>query len=173
MRALCVKGNELQHVKSGNLIGVEGNGKYYYFLVLSKSAFFGCQWAYAFHKTSSSLLSENEILNSKEGYRALIDFIEERRENQVIKISKQIDISLFFKPSKLKARIDTYGGGHEWFIYSPTFSILKKQRRLMPWQKKFPIASGMKCKEAFTLTDKKWVISQVVRNEGEGQFPFK
>ncbi len=163
----------MQHVKPGNLISIESNGNYYYFLVLSKSAFFGCQWTFAFHKTSNSLLSIGEILNSKEGFRALIDFIEERRTDSVIKIGKQIDIAPFFKPSKLKARIDTYGGGHQWFIYSPTFSILKKQSRLLPRQKSYPIANGMKCQDSLKLIDKNWVVSQVVREEGQGQFPYQ
>ena len=144
----------MQHIKSGNLISIEDGGKYYYYLVLSKSAFFGCQWAYAFHITSTKLLAEDEIVNSKEGFRALIDFIEPRRVNKCIKISKKIDVSPYFKESKLKARIDTYGCGHQWFIYSPTFSILKKQKILMPWQKSYPIASGVSCQDSYKLIDK-------------------
>ncbi len=162
----------MQHVKSGNLISIEENGKYYYYLVLSDSAFFGCQWVYAFHITSDKLLEENKILNSKEGFRALVDFIEQRRLNKVEKISKQVDVYPYFKESKLKARIDTYGGGHQWFIYSTEFDILKKQKKLMPWQKSYPIASGMSCLDSYKLIDKKWIISQVVRSEGEGQYPY-
>ena len=162
----------MQHVKEGNLISVSFKGTYYYFLILSKSAFFGCQWTYAFHKTSKKLLSKEEVLKSKEGFRALIDFIEDRRTNSIIKIDKNINIEPFFVSSKLKARIDTFGGGHEWYIYSPEFKILKKQKLLMPWQKSFPIASGMGCNKAFGLIDEKWTISQVVRIEGEGQYPF-
>ena len=162
----------MQHVKSGDLIGIEDNGKYYYYLVLSKSALFGCQWSYAFHITSDSLLTESEILSSKGGFRALVDFIDQRRANKVIKISKQIDMLPYAKETKLKARIDTYGGGHQWFIYSPTFSILKKQKLLMPWQKSYPIASGMSCQDSYKLIDKKWVIFQVVSTEGKGQYPY-
>lgn|GEM_PF-1877353 len=163
----------MQHVREGNLIAIQSDEKYYYFLILSKSAFFGCQWAHAFHRTSAELLNEKEILGCTKGFRALIDFIEPRRADSIVKISKKVDIGPFFTPSKLKARIDTYGGGHQWFIYSSTFSILKKQRFLMPWQKSYPIASGMKCNDAHKLIDKEWVVSQIVSKEGAGQYPFE
>ena len=163
---------DLQHLREGNLIGVRSENLYRYFLILSKPAFFGCQWAHAFYKTSSELLTQSEVLKEREGFRALIDFIEERRTDSIVKIAKGIDVAPFFPESKLKARIDTFGGGHEWYIYSPNFEILKKQQRLMPWQKTYPIASGMKCRDSFKLIAKKWNVAQIVNEEGSGQFPF-
>ncbi|MCP3674181.1 MAG: hypothetical protein GY829_06880 [Gammaproteobacteria bacterium] len=164
---------KMQYVKPGNFISVKIDNKYYYYLVLSNSAFFGCQWAYAFHKKSSELLTENEILvNYGKGFHALIDFIEERRANEIIKINTKIDIKAYLNESNLKARIDTYGGGHLWYIYSTDFNILKKQKKLKKYQYSFPIASGMKCIDSTKLINKEWNIDQVVKDEGCGQFPI-
>ncbi len=152
---------------------IEDGRNYYYFLILSGSAFFGCQWSYLFHAVTEEVSQAHEILeNRDDGFLALVDFIEERRVNAVVKVEKKINTTPFIKKTKLKARIDTYGGGHKWYIYDMNFKILKKQNKLLPWQKNYPIATGMKCKDAIKLIDKKWVISQVVYEEGQGQFPF-
>ena len=90
----------------------------------------------------------------------------------MVKLERNIDTTPFFKETKLKARIDTYGGGHQWYIYGINFEILEKKTKLLPRQKKYPIASGMKCKDAMKLIDKKWLVTQVVYEEGRGQFPF-
>ena len=162
----------MQFVKPGNLIAVKKDEKYYYYLILSEPAFFGCQWAYAFHKTSGEIEAETEILKKyDEGFHALIDFIEEGRKNGIVKINNKIDIKPYINKSDLKARIDEHGGGHLWFIYSPEFKILKKQKELKPEQYSFPVASGMKCAESMKLIDKNWIIEQVVMDEGKGQFP--
>ena len=161
----------MQHLKKGDLVCIENSGYYYYFLILSGSAFFGCQWAYSFHSVTKETTNSREILEGN-GFLALVDFIEERRSNSVIKIERNIDSTPYFKETKLKARIDTYNGGHQWYIYSTNFEIPKKQNKLLPGQKKYPIASGLKCKDAMKLMDKKWVISQVVCEEGRGQFPL-
>ena len=162
----------MQHVREGDLISIKNNDKYYYFLILSKLSFFGCQWTYAFHKASKQLLSKEELLKHKKGFQLLIDFIEYRRSNSIIKIDKNIDIKPFFIGNKLKARIDTPSGGHMWYIYSLEFKILKKQRFLMPWQKSYPITSGINCNDAFELINKKWTISQIVKTEGKCQYPL-
>jgi hypothetical protein len=175
MRALCVAPgiNNLQHVKKEDLVCIEASGSYYYFLILSGSAFFGCQWSYIFHSVTKEISKVSEILKSRDdGFLALVDFIEERRRNVVTKVEKKIDTSPFFEKTKLKARIDTFGGGHKWYIYDLNFNILKKQNGLLPWQKSYPIATGMKCRDAMKLIDKKWIISQVIYEEGQGQFPF-
>jgi len=150
---------------------IEDGGHYYNFLVLSGSAFFGCQWAYCFHSITKEI-SNSRVLLTGNGFLALVDFIEERRNNSVIKIKKNIDTAPYFKGTKLKARIDNHNGGHQWYIYNQSFEILKKQNKLLPWQKKYPIASGLKCRDAIKLVDKKWETTQVVYEEGRGQFPF-
>lgn len=163
----------MQHVKKGDLVCIEEGGNYYYFLILGGAAFFGCQWSYLFHSVTKKISKASEILKSRDdGFLALVDFIEERRRNAVVKVENKIDTTAFFKKTKLKARIDTYGGGHKWYIYDINFKILKKQNKLLPWQKNYPIATGMKCRDAIKLIDKKWVISQIVYQEGQGQFPF-
>ena len=162
----------MQHVKQGNLIAINDGEVFCYFLILSGSAFFGCQWAYAFHITSGELLSENEVLESHgHGFPALIDFIEERRTNSIVKINTKIDTTKYEVTSNLKARIDQYGGGHLWYIYTPDFSIIGKQEKLDKEQYQLPIASGLKAKDSISLIHKRWVVSNVVMEEGCGQYP--
>lgn len=162
----------MQHVKQGSLIAINDGDVYCYFLILGGSAFFGCQWAYAFHITSGELLSESEVLESYgSGFPALIDFIEERRTNSIVKISTKIDTAKYEVTSNLKARIDQYGGGHLWYIYSSDFSIIGKQEHLTKEQCQLPIASGLKSKDSISLIHKKWVVSKVVMEEGSGQYP--
>ncbi|MEH6462294.1 MAG: hypothetical protein V7771_00005 [Shewanella psychromarinicola] len=163
----------MQHVRQGNLIAIQHDGEYHYFLVLTESAFFGCQWSYCFYKTSNGLLAEDEILKTYgNGFPALVDFIIERRANEVVKISKKVDVSSFQITSNLKARIDQYGGGHKWYIYSPGFSKIAQQGRLKPEQECLPIASGLKAKDAIRLIKTKWKIENVVTEEGRGQYPL-
>lgn len=161
----------MQHVKKGDLVCIENGGHYYNFLVLSGSVFFGCQWAYCFHSITREISNLVELLPGN-GFLALVDFIEERRNNSVIKVENKIDTTPYFKEAKFKARIDNRNGGHQWYIYGPNFNILKKQDKLLTRQKKYPVASGMKCRDAIRLIDKKWEVTQVVYEEGRGQFPF-
>lgn len=161
----------MQHVKKGDLVCIEEGGHYYNFLILSGSASFGCQWAYCFHSITREI-PKLEDLRASNGFAALVDFIEKRRNDSVIKIAKNVDTEGYFEEARLKARIDGPNGGHQWYIYSLDFRILKRQDTLLPSQRKYPIASGMKCRDAMRLIENKWELTQVVYAEGQGQFPF-
>jgi hypothetical protein len=162
----------VQHVRPGNLIAIGEGNKFYYFLVLSGSAFFGCQWAYCFYESSIDLLDSTDNLKTYgDGFPALVDFIEQRRENEIVKVGSSLDVSSYKVTSNLKARIDQYGGGHLWYIYSPGFSIIDKQAHLAPEQHGFPIASGLKAIDAIRLIQRRWKINEVVTEEGCGQYP--
>ena len=66
----------MQHLRPGELIALENQGAYYIFVILSKSAFFGCQWSFALHQFYPRLPAFEEIqLSQSEGFVALIDFI--------------------------------------------------------------------------------------------------
>ena len=163
----------MQHVKDGDLISIEEDGKFYYFLILSRSAFFGCQWCYAFHLTSEKLETEESILSTfGEGLHMLVDFIDERRENRVIKVSKKIDTSNYQNKQNLKAKIKEPNGTFRWYIYSQNFNILAIQDELFKDQYSFPIGSGNKFKDAKRIINLKWYLHQVLFRDDQGNFPF-
>lgn len=157
----------------GTLIGIKKDDRCYYYLVLSKPMFFGCQWAYAFHQTSDILQPKNKILSGfGEGFHALIDFKAQLDVNDIYTISDDINIEPYRVEKNSKVRIDQPDGGHEWYIFNPNLKILKKQKTLKSGQINLPIASGITCGDAIQLIDKKWKTEQIVEEEGQGQFPI-
>ena len=163
----------MQHVKEGNLIAIKEEGLFYYFLILSGSAFFGGQWAYAFHETSNDLLEENVILQTfGQGFHAIIDFIDERRENRIIKISKLKDCEQYKNKHNLKAKIKEPNGQYRWYIYSQDFSILDIQDELKDSQYEYPIGSGNRFKDAVRMIKFKWFVREVLLENKEGNFPY-
>lgn len=163
----------MKNCKQGTLIGSKKDNIYYYYLILSEPRYFGCRWAYAFHKTSKKLKSKNEVLAGYgEGFHALIDFNRNVDEKSIQILGSGIDISSYQVDKNSKVRIDKPGGGHEWYIFNPELRILKKQKILKTAQIDFPVASGITCGDAKQLIDKKWRTKQVVEEEGQGQFPI-
>lgn len=161
-------------ITSGDLISVKKGSSHYYYLVLSEPLYYGCRWSYAFHTTSQSLLTQNELLlrNTTEGFQALIDFQTHRNQKHIFKIGEGVDIEPYRVKMNSKVRIDKLGGGHEWYIFNSQLQILKKQKKLKSSQAKFPIASGLTCDDAHLLIEKKWRTDQFVKEEGRGQFPI-
>jgi len=162
----------MQHLRPGELIALENQGAYYIFVILSKSAFFGCQWSFALHQFYPRLPAFEEIqLSQSEGFVALIDFIEERKADSVHRIGKGIDVAPYLEFEHTKAFIRDQNGGGEWFIYARNFQILEKKSKLEVCELEYPIGSGMKARESFELIDKKWTPRILVHPEERGQFP--
>lgn len=164
----------MANFKKGNLIGIKKENGFYYYLILSKPMFFGCQWTYAFHQKSEKLLSTGDVLSGYgEGFHALIDFKkEERSKKNIFKISGNIDTKPYQVKKNSKVRIDKPDGGHVWYIFNTNLQILREQKNLKDTQVTLPIASGITCGDAQLLIDKKWKTDQVVEEEGRGQFPI-
>jgi hypothetical protein len=95
------------HAKSGNLIAVSANGKFYYALVLrSLLPRKRAHWCFVFHRTSEHLLSAAEILNgSPAGFYQLVDFIWAKRQNRLVRIAEKIDVRRFDNGSYLKSPV--------------------------------------------------------------------
>ncbi|HEX2198570.1 MAG TPA: hypothetical protein VHG88_08115 [Burkholderiales bacterium] len=148
----------MQHLKPGDLVALEHAGKHYVFLVLSRSAFFGCQWTFAFHRTFPEVPAGGSInLSGESGFVALIDFIEPRRANTVARISKGLDPSPHLAFTRTKALIrQGVLGPPLWYIYDRAFRILKQEPALAEEELDYPIGSGMKAHEAFELVDARW-----------------
>lgn len=163
----------MANFKQGTLIGLKKDNIYYYYLILSEPRYFGCRWAYAFHKTSTNLKSKNEVLAKYgEGFHALIDFNREINQKIIHILGNGIDVSPYQVHKNSKVRIDKPGGGHEWYIFNSELRILRKQKKLKTAQIDFPVASGITCGDAIQLIDKKWKTEQVVEKEGQRQFPI-
>jgi len=164
----------LQRLAAGDLAAVGSADTYYYFLILSGSAFFGCQWAFAFHCKSTDLLPPNEVLAGRNnGFLALIDFIAERRRNDLIRLVKGAPTTGFFKGDHVRARIDAQDGTFAWYIYDRnTSEIVAKVDALTGEQRNFPIWSGLKCSDSFKLIDSAYTNSHLHTVVGSGQFPI-
>ncbi len=148
---------------NGTLIALKKDNIYYYYLILSDPKYFGCRWAYAFHNSSEKLKSKDEVLAGYgEGFHALIDFDKKIDKKNIHIVGNGIDISPYQVNKNLKVRIDKPDGGHEWYIFNQDFQILHKQKQLEKNQLKLPVVSGMTCKNAVKLIDKKWRIVQIV-----------
>lgn len=162
----------MEKVKQGILIAIKKDSRYYYYLILSKPLFFGCRWAYAFHETSETLRTKSEVLESYgKGFHALIDFKSEIEEKDISIIANGIDTEPYQVKENSKVRIDQPGGGYMWYIFNPDLQILRKQNTLKSTQVSLPVASGITCGDANQLIDKKWNPEQIVKEEGQGQFP--
>ena len=163
----------IEKFNAGELIAIREGSSYYYYLLLSEPVYFNCQWAYAFHKKSESLLSRKLILEAYgSGFDALIDFTKKVDIKSIHRINREVDIAPYQVRMNSKVRIDKPEGGHEWYIFNPKFQILKKQKKLKNTQIKFPVASGITCADARQLIDRKWETHQIVEEEGRGQFPI-
>jgi hypothetical protein len=164
----------MQHLKPGELVALHKDGSHYVFLILSRSAFFGCQWAFAFHESHPSLPSTSDIdLAQPQGFAALIDFIHPRRSNSVIRISKGIDPKPFLNFELAKALIRMPGQESLWYIYNRHSSaILRKTPALSEQEMGFPIWSGVRTDEAIHLIQTKWEPSVLVSPAISGQYPL-
>lgn len=163
----------MQHLKPGDLISLENGGRHYLFLILSRSAFFGCQWTFALHRTFSEVPPDGSIdVPAESGFVALIDFIEPRRANAVVRISKGLETSsyLSFTRTKLLIRRGLLGPPL-WYIYDRAFRILKEEPTLTEEELDYPIGSGMKSSEAFELVDARWTPRILVSPSAKGHYP--
>ena len=119
----------MQNLKAGELVSLKHQEKFYVFLVLSRVAFFGCQWTFALYDTYSKKPSLASLdLSPKNGFVALVDFIAPRRNNEIVRISKNLDVEEYMSFSKTKALIRNhpFDGNGLWYIYDRSFSILEK-----------------------------------------------
>jgi hypothetical protein len=105
------------------------------------------------------------------GFYALIDFIEPRRMNNVIKLGSIKNYESYDFAGNLKARIKDPHLGYIWYIYTKNFRIIEKTQDLKIEHYSAPIASGMNSVNSITLIKMKWKNDQV-KVEGIGNFPF-
>lgn len=164
----------MQHLKEGDLIALEDHGRWCVFLILSKSAFFGCQWAFALYQTFGEIPPVNSLeLSPNNGFVALIDFIEPRRENKIVRIDKGMEIERCMSFQRMKALIRKHppDGTALWYIYDRNFSILEKKKSLLPKELDYPIASGMKADRSFQLITSRWSPRVLVAVSDSGHYP--
>ena len=164
----------MQHLKPGELVALGNGGKHYVFLILSRSAFFGCQWTFALHRTFAEVPPEESIdLPAESGFVALIDFIEPRRANAVVRIGKGLETDPHLSFTRTKALIrQGVMGPPLWYIYDRAFRILKQEPSLTEEELDYPIGSGMKAHEAFELVDARWTPRVLVDpSVNTGQYP--
>lgn len=124
-----------------DLIAVESNGRYYYALVLDRIRLFGGNWAFAFHRSSDTLLEQEAILSDRRGFNAFIDFIWAKRDNRITRIARGIDTAPFLGPGFLKNTHATKEKAKHWFIYDMEGKEIKRVNQLTPDEIKYPLYS--------------------------------
>jgi len=165
----------MQHLKPGDLVTVEQRGRFYVFLVLSRSAFFGSQWAFAFHRSHDSPPRTGEVgLKAAKGFVALIDFIEPRRSDALISLAKGLDHAPFMAFGLVKALIRPPGKEPLWYIYDRHSSaIIKTCNALTEDELDYPIWSGVHAFDATELIDMGWLPSHLLSPDEPGQYPIR
>ena len=159
----------MQHVKPGDLVAWPRATKTYFFLIGSKSAFFGCQWAVAFH---GNVTPSTAVAEMPRSFFALIDFIEPRRANALIRVASKLPVNALPSLERMKAWVDYPPGPPQWYIYDAGFRILEKRTELRPGEESFPIASGMGAARACSLIDSKWLNANYYQGPKGGNFPL-
>ena len=164
----------MQHLKPGELVALRKDERYFVFLILSPSAFFGCQWTFAFHDHHQALPGAADIdLAHPRGFVALIDFIKPRRSDSVIRISKGIDPSPFLEFSLVKALIRMPGQPTLCYIYDRHSSAIVRQKPdLSAEEMDFPIWSGVHAYDAIHLIQTEWRPSILISRAASGQYPL-
>jgi hypothetical protein len=164
----------MQHLKPGDLVALQQDNSYYVFLVLSPAAFFGCQWAFAFHGAYLELPGASEVdATSRAGFVALIDFIGPRRTDSLVRIAKGIDPRPFLEFEFVKALISMRGEEPLWYIYDRHSSeILRKIPKLSKNEIDFPIWSGIDARDAIELIRAKWTPRILASPGDDGQYPL-
>ena len=104
----------MAYPKPGEIVCAQTeSGFFYYFLVLSKSVFFGCQWSYVFHLVSDVQKESKEVLDTFDrGFYALINFDQNQNRLLLTKIGYIDGYQTYDFDTPIKARIDEHGGGH-------------------------------------------------------------
>ena len=164
----------MQQLTVGDFVVIKEEDWHYYFLVLTSSAFFGCQWTRAFHLRTRNIQEAAVVMTSaSQGFTALIDFIEYRRNNSVLKLGIKQDVSPFLKFEFTRTRIDEPNGSSQWYIYNRDWKIVEKKKSLEQKQRAYPIGSGMGIKKAFHLIANGYTNDHIQTAHGTPQFPFQ
>ncbi len=79
-------------IRAGDFIAVADGDSAVLFAVLTKQVLFGGHWSYVFHGVRP-LTAVSNIQASGTGFNAAVDFITPKRENRIIRISRDNDFS--------------------------------------------------------------------------------
>ena len=145
-------------INTGDLLCVNGKNKYYYVLILDKTSLFGGQLCYVYHKTTTCIIDADEIINSKDGFYEIIDFIWAKRENNINKLKSNIDIkSLKDKLKFYKQSFTLIGKADKWRILDLEGNQIKIVDHLNSEQKKYPLYHRIDTFIMMDLVEKEWL----------------
>ena len=124
----------------GDLIAVNATGKYYYALLLSKARLFGAPLVFAFHRTSATPLTADQVVEGNgPGFHEFVDFIWAKRENRVLRIASKVDTRPFDTVRHFKNTHTTKGKATLWFICDQSFKEIRRTERLTVEEKAYPL----------------------------------
>ena len=142
-------------VSPGDLVAIHAEGgRYYYALVLDKVGLFGGNWSFAFHETSGSLLSPEDVFSSEGGFHAFIDFIFAKREKRITRLATKVDVGRYDGVKLLRGRNVLPG---RWqFIYDRGFEEVARVERLSDEEKGYPFFERIDDTIMMQRVDRKW-----------------
>jgi hypothetical protein len=142
----------------GDLVAVNANDRYYYAIILSKVRLFGAPLVFAFHRTSETPLTAEQIaVPTATGFHEFVDFIWAKRENRLSRIATKIDTVPFETAHFFKSTHTTKGKATLWFIYDASFSEVRRTKRLSKEEKTYPLRHRIDDTIMCALIDKHWM----------------
>ena len=142
----------------GDFLGIEYSDRYYYALVISKITYFGGNWVYVFHFSSSKIRTAEEVLRrSKGGFHAFVDFIVAKRESRVTRVATKLDTSPYDTVTRLKATPTPKGKAKLWGICNMKFRWIDSVKKLSKEQKRYPLCECIDDTLMVRHIKKKWV----------------
>jgi len=106
------------HQVPGDLLEVELEGKFYYFVVLTKIVMFGGNIVFAFHGDGSQR-SPDSLAEAAPGFNICTDLLLPKKQGAVRRLRRLPDVSTFWRTRLVKGT-NEYRQGYkakEWYIY--------------------------------------------------------
>ena len=144
-------------LRSGDLVSLAANGRFYYALILDLIRLFGGNWTFVFHRTSAEPLAPDELLSADPtGFHAFVDFIHAKRERRITRIRRSVDCAPFLGPGRLKRTLTLEGKASQWFISDMQLNELARVQRLSPAEAAYPLAQCINEALLLARTDERW-----------------
>jgi hypothetical protein len=123
----------------GDLVSLERDGAFHYALVLGKISYFGANWAYVFHVTSTQVMDAQAVIESQNGFNAFVDFIHAKRDQRLQRIGQRCEVHAFLGPGLMKKTFTTKGKAEQWFITDMQHKEVKRVATLTPQERDYPL----------------------------------
>ena len=124
----------------GDLVTIERDAVFHYALILDKISFFGANWVYVFHLTSTQVLDAQAVLRGpQDGFNAFVDFIHAKRDQRIQRIGQRCEVNSFWGPGFMKRTFTTKGKAQQWFITDMQHHEVRRVATLSSAERDYPL----------------------------------